>query len=109
MVQRPTIRFVEHDGTEHRIVVEVGQAVMQCALQHQVPGILGDCGGCATCGTCHGYIDFHWMPRVGPPGEDERLLLDGSDDVRPNSRLTCQIVMAPELDGLVVRLPRAQR
>lgn len=109
MTQRPTIRFVEHDGTEHRVAAEPGQGLMQCAQQAMVPGILGDCGGCCTCGTCHGYIDFHWMPRVGPPNEDERLLLDGGDDVRPNSRLTCQIVVTPELDGLVVRLPRTQR
>lgn len=82
---------------------------MQCAQQHLVPGILGDCGGCCTCGTCHGYIDFHWMPRVGPPNDDERLLLEGSELAQPNSRLICQIVMTQELDGLVIRLPRMQR
>ncbi len=108
-MSKPRVRFIEHDGTEHLVEAELGQGVMQCAQQHLVPGVLGDCGGSATCGTCHGYVDFHWMPRVGPPGEDERLLLDGSDDARPNSRLTCQIVMTPELDGLIVRLPRTQR
>lgn len=108
-MNRPRVRLIADDGTEHVVEAEPGQSLMLCAQQHRIPGILGDCGGCCSCGTCHGYIDFHWMPRVGPPNEDERLLLDGAEVTRPNSRLTCQIVMTPELDGLIVRLPRSQR
>lgn len=109
MSGNPRVRFIEDDGTEHLVEAEPGQSVMLCAQQQFIPGILGDCGGCSTCGTCHGYIDFQWMPRVGPPTEDERLLLDGGEEMRPNSRLMCQIVVTQELDGLVVRLPRKQR
>lgn len=101
--------FIEHDGTEHVVQAETGQGVMQCALAHLVPGVLGDCGGCCSCATCHGYVEDPWLAQTGEASEDERLLLDGSDDVRPNSRLTCQILMRPELDGLVIRLPRSQR
>ena len=103
------IVFITADGTEHPVQATSGQTLMQCAQENLVPGILGDCGGCCSCATCHGYVDPAWISRVGPATEDERLLLDGGLDVRPNSRLTCQVFVAPELDGLVVHLPASQR
>ena len=108
-MSRPSVRFIEHDGTEHLVEIVPGESLMQCARQARVSGILGDCGGCCTCGTCHAYVEAPGLERVGPAGEDERLLLDGSEDARPNSRMTCQILASPELDGLVLRLPRSQR
>lgn len=103
------VTFIEHDGTTHLVEAENDQNLMQCAQNHGVPGILGDCGGCCSCGTCHGYIDPPWQARVGEASEDERLMLDGADHVQPGSRLTCQVKMTDALDGLVVRLPPVQR
>lgn len=104
----PTIKFIEHDGTEHLVQAEVGQSVMQAAINHQVPGVLGDCGGSCSCATCHGYVDAACIERVPPASQDESDMLDCALEVRDNSRLTCQIHMTPELDGLVIHLPQSQ-
>ena len=104
----PTIKFIEYDGTEHLVRAEVGQSVMQVATNHQVPGILGDCGGSCSCATCHGYVDESCIDRVPPPGVDERDMIACALDVHDNSRLTCQIRMTPELDGIVIHLPQSQ-
>ncbi|MBV8063186.1 MAG: 2Fe-2S iron-sulfur cluster binding domain-containing protein [Nevskia sp.] len=100
--------YIEHNGTEHVVEAQDGKSVMQNALDQLVPGIVGDCGGCCTCATCHGYVDPAWAERLPPKSEDENMMLEGALAVQPNSRLTCQIVVAPQLDGLVVRLPESQ-
>jgi 2Fe-2S ferredoxin len=100
--------YIEHNGTEHVVEAQDGKSVMQTALDHLVPGIVGDCGGCCTCATCHGYVDPAWAGRLPAKSEDENMMLEGALAVQPNSRLTCQIVVAPQLDGLVVRLPESQ-
>ncbi|EEA02648.1 ferredoxin [Burkholderia sp. H160] len=104
----PTVTFIEHNGTEHVIETESGQLLMQVAINHQIPGILADCGGSVTCGTCHCYVSDAWADKLEPPGEDEAMMLDGILHTLPTSRLTCQIRVEPELDGLVVRLPESQ-
>lgn len=100
--------YIEHNGTEHVVEAEDGKSVMQTAIDNMVPGIVGDCGGCCTCATCHGYIDGSWADRLKPKSEDENMMLEGALAVEANSRLTCQIVIQPELEGLVVRLPESQ-
>jgi 2Fe-2S ferredoxin len=104
----PKILFIEHNGTEHVVEADVGKSVMQVAVDNMVPGIVGDCGGCCTCATCHGYVDPAWEGKLSKPSEDETMMLDGALYVESNSRLTCQIIVKPELDGLVVRLPESQ-
>lgn len=104
----PTLIIIEHSGKEHRIDCPTGQSVMQAALTHAVPGILADCGGACSCATCHGYVDPQWVERVPPATDGERDMIECALDVQDNSRLTCQIVMQPELDGLVVHLPKSQ-
>ena len=104
----PKILFVSHDGKEMLVDAEVGRSLMQAALDNLVPGIVGDCGGCCTCATCHGYVDGAWVERVGPKSDDEEMMLQGAIDIAENSRLTCQIKVTPEMDGLVVRLPASQ-
>lgn len=104
----PKILFIEHNGNEHLIDAETGKSVMQNAVDNMVPGIVGDCGGACSCATCHGYVDPAWQAKVDGKGEGEEMMLDGALYVEPNSRLTCQITMKPELDGLVVRLPASQ-
>ena len=82
--------------------------VMETAKKHLVDGIEAECGGACACATCHVYVDDQWRERVGPPAEMEEDMLDFDFDVRESSRLSCQIKVTPELDGLVVRVPDKQ-
>ncbi len=102
------ITYVEYDGTEHMIEVADGLSVMEGAVRNRVPGIDADCGGACACSTCHVYIDPTWQEKVGPPNEMEEDMLDFAFDVKENSRLSCQIKVGPELDGLKVRMPEKQ-
>ena len=104
----PRVLFVLNNGEERLVEGKIGDSVMQTALDNMVPGIIGDCGGNCSCATCHGYIDPDWIEKVGPRTEDEVVMLDGALRVEDNSRLTCQIKLSKELDGLVVRLPVSQ-
>jgi 2Fe-2S ferredoxin len=80
---------------------------MQIAVDHLLPGITGDCGGCCSCATCHVYVDDAWRERLPPASDEETMMLEGAVDVRPESRLGCQIRLTEELDGLVLRLPES--
>jgi ferredoxin, 2Fe-2S len=102
------IRFIQHDGTEHVVDGEPGTSVMQTARDNMVPGIIGDCGGNCSCATCHGYVDPAWLKKLEPRSENELVMLDGVMNVEDNSRLTCQIKVTKELDGIVIRLPISQ-
>lgn len=104
----PKIVFIEHDGTEHAVEANPGSSVMRAAVDNAVPGIVADCGGCCSCATCHGYVDPAWLSKVPPPSAEEASMLEGALQVLENSRLTCQIPMSDELDGIVVRLPASQ-
>ena len=104
----PKILFIEASGKEHLVEAKTGESVMLAATGSMVPGILADCGGSCTCATCHAYIDERWMDAVPPVGSDEAAMLEGAIDVRPNSRLTCQVTVTEELDGAVFRLPASQ-
>lgn len=104
----PKIVYIEHSGKEHVVDAEVGKSVMQNAVENLIPGIIGDCGGACSCATCHGYLDGAWIGKVKAKEEGEELMLDGAMRVEENSRLTCQIMVTPDLDGLVVRLPVSQ-
>lgn len=102
------IEHPEHGGKEHVIEAAAGQTVMEAAVQNGVPGIEAICGGSCACATCHLYVDPAWVERTGAPSEMEASMLEIASDVEPTSRLSCQIRMAAELDGLTVRLPKAQ-
>lgn len=104
----PRITYIEHSGTEHVIEVPVGSTVMEGAVKHNVPGIDADCGGACACATCHVYVDPAWADRTGKAGSMEESMLDFAEGVEPTSRLSCQIQVTAELDGLVVRLPSSQ-
>ncbi|MFA5939498.1 MAG: 2Fe-2S iron-sulfur cluster-binding protein [Sinimarinibacterium sp.] len=104
----PRILYIEHNGKEHLIEAEAGKSVMQTAIENMVPGIVGDCGGACSCATCHCYVDPAWLDKVQPKNENEEAMLDGVLNTESNSRLSCQIAMKSELDGLVVRLPASQ-
>ena len=103
------IRFIEHGGAKHAVEVAPGTSVMQAATANLVPGIVADCGGAGNCATCHGYVDEDWVGRVPPASNDELEMIDaGCFHTQPNSRLTCQIAVTADLDGLTIRLPPTQ-
>lgn len=104
----PTVTFIEHDGTVHTLQARPDRTLMQVALDHGVPGLLGDCGGACSCATCHGYVDKNWAEGLAQPSETEACMLDAVLDRQPTSRLCCQIKLSPALDGIVVRLPAEQ-
>ena len=105
----PTINFVHPDSNSERVEVSDGESAMQAATRHGLDGILAECGGNAMCATCHVYVDDAWVARLPAMAEDEDALLEGAAAERlPNSRLSCQIKITPELDGLVLRLPKRQ-
>ncbi len=102
------ITYIEFSGAEHVLEAAVGKTVMQVAVDNSIRGIIGDCGGACSCATCHCYVDPAWLDKVGSKGETEALLLEEVCDSKENSRLSCQIAVSDELDGLVVRLPAKQ-
>ncbi|GEP00699.1 2Fe-2S iron-sulfur cluster-binding protein [Methylobacterium haplocladii] len=104
----PKITYVDHAGTARTIDGQVGSTVMETAIRNNVPGIDAECGGACACATCHVYVDDAWMEAVGPSEPMEQDMLDFATDVRSTSRLSCQIRIKPELDGLTVTTPARQ-
>ncbi|MGZ3306795.1 MAG: 2Fe-2S iron-sulfur cluster-binding protein [Asticcacaulis sp.] len=104
----PKITYIEHNGAEHTIEVKNGQSVMEGAVKNNIPGIDADCGGACACATCHVYVDEAWTDKTGKASVMEESMLDFAQDLRPNSRLSCQISVSDALDGLIVRMPENQ-
>jgi 2Fe-2S ferredoxin len=106
----PQVTYVQHAGGSSTVDVPDGESVMHGAVYNGVDGIVGECGGGLACATCHVYIDQAWTAKVGgPASEDETDMLESTAcEVRPSSRLSCQVFVSAELDGLVVHLPEAQ-
>jgi ferredoxin, 2Fe-2S len=104
----PKITFIEHDGTVHTVEAELGSTVMETAMKGGVTSIVAECGGACSCATCLVHVDEKWFPIVGPPSEQEEDMLDFAYEVKPTSRLSCQIKVTVALDGLVVRTPSYQ-
>ena len=102
------INIVSFDGQTHEIDAENGSTVMENAIAHSVPGIEAECGGACACATCHVYVDEQFMTNVGAAEAMEEDMLDFAFDVKPNSRLSCQIRVSDDLEGLVVRVPERQ-
>ena len=92
------------DGREITAEVKEGLNLMEAAVANNIPNVIGECGGNLSCATCHVYVAEDWLDKLHPPREDELDLLDTAPDVRDNSRLSCQILMAEELDGLKLTL-----
>ncbi len=104
----PKITFIEHDGTKHTVEAEIGSTVMETALRNSVASIVAECGGGCTCATCLVHVDEKWFPIVGPPSEEENQMIDTAFEVKPTSRLSCQIKVTEALDGLTVYTPAYQ-
>lgn len=104
----PTVKFIEFNGTEHVVDANNGESIMIAATGNLVPGIDADCGGECSCATCHVLIDADWMAKLEPRTDQEESMLDLNPDRTDESRLSCQIPMTDDLDGIVVKLPEFQ-
>lgn len=104
----PRITYIEHDGAEQQVEVDIGSTVMQGAVNNGLDGIVAECGGACSCATCHCYVDEKWIEMVGAPEDMEQEMLKGLSASKENSRLSCQIEVTESLDGLIVRLPKSQ-
>tara|TARA_B100000401_G_scaffold85814_1_gene54497 strand:- start:1301 stop:1621 length:321 start_codon:yes stop_codon:yes gene_type:complete len=102
------ITFIEFDKTEHTIDADEGMSLMEVALQNGVPGIDADCGGACACATCHVYVDKSWVEKTGEAEQMEQDMLDFAFDVNEQSRLSCQVKVTDDLDGIIINLPEKQ-
>ncbi len=102
------ITYIEYSGKSHTINVENGLTVMEGAVQNDIPGIDADCGGAMACATCHVYVKEDWFNKVNSKTEGEEDMLDQAHEPKKNSRLSCQLIVNEELDGLIVNLPEKQ-
>ena len=104
----PKITFVDSLGEARTVEAEVGSTVMEAAIRNGIPEISAECGGGCACATCHVYVDEKWAGLTGKASDQEEDMLDFAYKVQPNSRLSCQIKVTAELDGLIVRTPDQQ-
>jgi len=104
----PKITYIEHNGESHEIEVANGLSVMEGAVQNNISGIDADCGGSCACATCHVYVDEKWLDKLPKKESAEEDMLDMAYEPKKNSRLTCQITVTDDLNGLVVKMPLKQ-
>lgn len=102
------VKFITAEGVVLAVEAEAGSTLMEVAIRNMVPGIEAECGGACACATCHVYVDEAWLPAVGETGPMEEDMLDFAFDVRPTSRLSCQIKISDKLDGLTAHIPARQ-
>ncbi len=100
----PRVTYIMPNGDRHEVEVEKGYSVMEGAIDNNIDGIVAECGGACACATCHSYIDAAWIEKLPEMDDMEDSMLDAAFDRKPNSRLTCQIELSDELDGLVVHV-----
>ena len=104
----PKITYIEHSGKKHTIDVANGLSIMEGAVQNNIPGIDADCGGAMACATCHVYVKEEWFNNLPQKEQGEEDMLDMAFEPKKNSRLSCQILVSQELDGIIVDLPKKQ-
>jgi ferredoxin, 2Fe-2S len=102
------ITYIEFTGKKHELDITPGLSIMQGAIANNVRGVIAECGGACSCATCHVYIDESWVDRLEKKSEEEEAMLDAVCDQQPNSRLSCQIKVTAEIEGLIVKLPAKQ-
>ena len=104
----PKITYIEHIGKSHTIDIPKGLSDMEGAIQNNIPGIDADCGGSMACATCHVYVKEEWFDKLPKKEDGEEDMLDMAYEPKKNSRLSCQLTVSEELEGLVVKLPEKQ-
>jgi ferredoxin, 2Fe-2S len=105
----PQVTYISHTGSRHEIDVPVGRSVMEAAVQNGIDGIVAECGGSCLCATCHVYVDDAFLDHVPLDSDQDAMLDSTAAERKPNSRLSCQILMKPELAGLIVHMPESQK
>ena len=108
IVTMTKITYITHDNQTHTVEVQNGLTVMEGAVQNDIPGIDADCGGGMACATCHVYVKDEWFDKITPKEDGEEDMLDMAFEPKKNSRLSCQIIISDELDGLTVNIPSKQ-
>ena len=104
----PKIIYIENSGKSKNVEVENGLSLMEGAVQNDIPGIDADCGGSMACATCHVYVEEKWLDKI-PKAEDAEIdMIDMAYEPKKNSRLSCQLIVSDELDGLTVTTPDQQ-
>ena len=104
----PKITYIEHSGKEHQIEMPLGFSIMEGAIKNSIPGIDADCGGSCACATCHVYVDEIFLQKIPKAEEAEQDMLDFVQSADKSSRLSCQIIISNEIDGIIVRMPKKQ-
>ena len=104
----PKITYIEHTNKKHIVEVSNNMSVMEGAVQNNIPGIDADCGGSMACATCHVYVDEKWFDKLEKKDESEEDMLDMAYQPNKFSRLSCQLLVSDELDGLIVKMPSNQ-
>lgn len=104
----PRVTFIQKDGSSSEVDAVTGDSVMETAIDNDIAGIVAECGGACSCATCHVYVENDWLDKLPAPDSLEDGMLDCVIDRRPNSRLSCQIRVSDEIDGIVVRVPDSQ-
>jgi len=102
------ILFIDHTGTSREVDAKNGTSIMEAAVQNMIPGIDADCGGACACATCHIYVDESFLGKLKEKDDMEDSMLDFAENVQENSRLSCQILMSDDLDGIKVTTPESQ-
>lgn len=102
------ITFIDQGGTKREVEAKAGQSIMEVAVANMIPGIDADCGGACACATCHVYVDEAWAGKIKAKDDMEESMLDFAEEVREHSRLSCQILVTEEIDGIVVTTPESQ-
>ena len=104
----PKITYISNDNKTNTVEVQNGLTVMEGAIQNDIPGIDADCGGGMSCATCHVYVDENWLDKLPQKEDGEEDMLDMAFEPKKNSRLSCQLIVSDELDGLIVNTPLKQ-
>ena len=102
------VTYIDHSGEKREVEIENGLTVMEGAIQNDIPGITADCGGAMACATCHVYVQEDWFNKLPKVDDGERDMLDMAFEPKQNSRLSCQLIVSDELDGLEVSIPTKQ-
>ena len=104
----PLVTYVDHKGNAYEDDVPAGTSAMEGAVNNMIDGIVAECGGACVCATCHVIVDDAWVEKTGKPSDDEDMMLEAAPERQEKSRLSCQLIVTDDMDGLVLHMPESQ-